>query len=313
MKQENYEDLMKRVLSGQATPKEKRALAETDTMERLMKKQWNSEKDKAMDAKTKKHIWTHIAARCGLQKKRSVLRNTRVWYAAYAMILLVMGSFWFLSEEKSVDNVIEYQDVIARKPQVLTLPDHTKIWMQAGTTIRYALTFNESREVWLKGDATFEVTEHNGYPFKVYMGNVYIEVKGTAFHINNRRDNVSKIALYSGRVDFHSVADGKVIEMKPNQRLTYGSNGKITMNGFSNIEWVHGIYKFNDMRLDSLISTVNGIYGANLKLSANVLPGILFTGSIRYDEHLKDIIEKICYVTNLRYKEDNEKITIYKH
>lgn len=314
MKEAGNEDLMKRVMSGQATPEERRKLAGTEPVERLMQRQWDKGNDKTMDAKTDLRIWAHIAARCGLQKKRSLRRDMRVWYAACAIALLLIGSYWLLKENKNTESVIEYQHVIARQPQVLTLPDHTKIWMRAGTSIRYAQTFNENREVWLKGDATFDVTKHAGHPFKVYINDVFIEVKGTAFHINNRCDNVSQIALYSGRVDFHpATGDGKVIEMKPNQRLTYRSNGKITMDGFSNIEWQHGIYKFSDMRLDTLISTVNGIYSTNLTLAADVPPGILFTGSIRYDERLEDIIGKICYVTDLKCKKDNEKITIYKH
>lgn len=312
MRQEDNEDLMKRVVSGQATPEERRELAGTDPVERLMKKQWNSADDKPMGAKTEQRIWAHIATRCGLQKKRPVRREMGVWYAACAIALLLTGSYWFMRENRSDRDRTEYHNVVAREAQVLTLPDHTKIWMQAGTSIRYAQAFNENRQVWLKGDATFEVTKHAGHPFRVYMNDAFIEVKGTTFHINNRRNNVSRIALYSGRVDFHASSE-KAIEMKPNQRLTYRSNGKITVDAFSNIEWTHGIYKFSDMRLDSLISTVNGVYDANLKLAADVSPGILFTGSIRYDERLEDIIEKICYVTDLKCKKDNEKITIYKH
>lgn len=313
MKEEGNEDLVKRVMDGQATPEERRQLAGTDPVKRIMQRQWDSGSDKTMDAKTDQRIWTHIATRCGLQKKRPVRREMRVWYAACAVALLLIGSYWFMRESKNGGDRTEYHNVVARKAQVLTLPDHTKIWMQPGTSIRYAQTFNENRRVWLKGDATFEVTKHAGHPFRVYMNDAFIEVKGTTFHVNNRRDNVSRIALYSGRVDFHTASDGKAIEMKPNQRLTYRSNGRITVDAFSNIEWMHGIYKFSDMRLDSLISTVNSIYDVNLTLAANVPPGILFTGAIRYDERLEDIIGKICYVTDLKCTEDNEKITIYKH
>lgn len=303
---------MKRVLSGQATPEERSELAGTDRVERTMKKQWNSNCNESMDRKTENRIWAHIATRCGLQQKRSVLKkDMRVWYAACAVALLVIVSFWYVREEKSIGNVIEYQEVMARQPQVLTLPDHTKIWMQTGTTIRYAQKFNENRVVRLKGDATFEVTKHAGHPFRVYMNDVFIEVKGTTFHISNRRDNVSKIALYTGRVDFHSEAGGKVIEMKPNQRLTYRSGGNITVDGFHNIEWQHGIYKFSDMRLDSLIGTLNGIYDANLRLGPDAPRNTLFTGTIRYDEQLWEVIDKICYVTDLKCKREKNELIIY--
>lgn len=313
MEQEGIEDLIEKVVSGQATPEERRKLAETDAVERLMKKQWDSNNRQPIYAETEQRMWENIVTRCGFPKKRAVLKSRHMWYAACAIALLVIGSFWLMKENKHDGNTIEYQEVIAREPRILTLPDHTKIWMQAGTSIRYAQTFNESRKVWLKGDATFEVTKHAGQPFKVYLNDVFIEVKGTTFHISNRRDNVSKVALYSGRVDFHSMTDNKVIEMKPNQRLTYRSSGSITMEGFSNIKWQHGIYKFSDMRLDSLIGTINGIYDIDVVLSAEVSRKTLFTGTIRYDERLEDVIDKICYVTDLKCKKENDKLIIYKH
>ena len=36
-----------------------------------------------------------------------------------------------------------------------------------------------------------------------------------------------------------------------------------------------------------------------------------FTGSIRYDETLDDVIEKLCFSLNLTYKKQNSKIVIY--
>ncbi|MCD8184456.1 MAG: FecR family protein [Bacteroides sp.] len=311
MKQEGDRDLIRKVLEGQATPSERIQLAETEEVEMIMKQQWDNNGYAPADTKIGKRIWKKIARQCRLDKDRPIRRKVYRWYAAGVVALLLAGGFWLAQENEKRPN-IEYLSIIADEPRTLSLPDESKVWMQPGTSIRYAQEFDNNREVWLKGDAIFEVTKQADRPFRVYIDHVFIEVKGTAFRISNQDKDVSKVTLYNGRIDFHAEKDGKFITMRPSQCLTYRSNGEITVDSANNINWQNGAYKFSNTRLDSLTSIIRGISNTEIELSAGVPGYNRFGGMIRYDERPTEIAEKICYVMDLKYKKENNRLIIYK-
>ncbi len=68
----------------------------------------------------------------------------------------------------------------------IVLADGTRVWLNAGTEFRYPVSFTENRrEVYLSGEAYFEVRQDKNKPFVVWTGEVQIEVLGTAFNVNS--------------------------------------------------------------------------------------------------------------------------------
>ena len=58
------------------------------------------------------------------------------------------------------------------------LPDSSKVWLETGCNIRYAKNFESQREVWLEGEALFDVTKRKKQHFIVHIPKAYIEVNG---------------------------------------------------------------------------------------------------------------------------------------
>lgn len=301
-------DLIKKVLSGQATLEEKKKLSETEGIDHLMKKQWDENNNEAISEETGKKIWKQIAKRCHTEQKHRLSEKSIMMYAACASVLLLISSLWFAWNNNG-NSGIEYENFYANNHCTLTLPDQSKVWMQPGSTLRYARKFNENRKVWLKGDATFDVVKKTEYPFRVYINDAFVEVKGTTFRVIDRDKNLSKVTLFSGRVIFHPLR-GNIVSMKPNQSITY-SAGKVMLQDIGNIDWQNGLYKFNDIRLDSLINIVSNLYNVNIELSKGVSSHHQFTGTIRYNELPSEVVEKICYNMNLKYKREHNKLIIY--
>lgn len=307
------EALLKKALSGKATQEERQQLLETAEIAYLMKRQWDQSSNETVKTEIGKKVWTQVANNCWNKDKKRLWVSRAVWalYAACITVILLISSIW-LPWERSGGLTEEYQNVFADTHKQLTLPDHSKVWMQPGSSVRFSKEFDKNRKVWLKGDATFEVTKQTEHPFKVYINKAFIEVKGTAFRVAEKKDNRNEITLFNGQIDFHTPINGKTVRMTPNQRITYLSDGKTVLENISHISWQNGLYKFNGMRLDSLISTVNRFCNTNIKLSPSIPNHHLFTGTIRYNELPSEIAGKICYNMNLKYKREVNSIIIYK-
>ena len=83
---------------------------------------------------------------------------------------------------------------------------------------------------------------------------------------------------------------------------------------FRNIKYKNGSLQFTNLPLKQLIETINSRYNSNIKLEGiNLKQQSAFTGKIRLEESLKDVLQKICYSLSLEMKANGNEIIIYKN
>lgn len=275
-----------------------------------MRKQWNENKNNPVDTEIGNQIWNKIENRCKKVHKRIV--PLELWYiAASVALVLIVGGLWMYSNTGRIQ-IEKYIEFTAQESRMYLLPDSSKVWMQPGSSIRFAENFKECRDVWLKGNSLFEVRKNSGSKFRVYIDKAFIEVKGTCFLIKQNNPNANEITLFNGSIEFNIESTHDKIAMKPLQELVYNPvSARTQLRRIENIEWQNGRYNFTQFNLEHLTRIMNQMYGSHITISDKVNKNCAFTGSIRYDESLEDVIDKICFSLNLRSKEMNEGILIY--
>lgn len=275
-----------------------------------MRKQWNENKNNPVDTEIGNQIWNKIENRCKKVHKRIV--PLELWYiAASVALVLIVGGLWMYSNTGRTQ-IEKYIEFTAQESRMYLLPDSSKVWMQPGSSIRFAENFKECRDVWLKGNSLFEVRKNSGSKFRVYIDKAFIEVKGTCFLIRQNNPNANEITLFNGSIEFNIESTHDKIAMKPLQELVYNPvSARTQLRRIENIEWQNGRYNFTQFNLEHLTRIMNQMYGSHITISDKVNKNCAFTGSIRYDESLEDVIDKICFSLNLRSKEMNEGILIY--
>ena len=113
--------LIKGLLAGQLTKKQRRSYADLESVDRELKIQWNESENKAIDFKIKEQIWEKVKARCVDRKRNKVLTELR-WHFAVASLalLLTIGGFWMNSIRDNIND--EFIKVIAQQNQMHVLP-----------------------------------------------------------------------------------------------------------------------------------------------------------------------------------------------
>lgn len=312
------DSLIRKVLAGKASPEEIERLTQSEMMEAKMKKQFKATKNVVDDKMAEKRIWNKINSKCQVipaSNQRFQFKHWKVVLAACITLLIVIGSALFFSTNNripaKIEDVIEYAHVYSSKSQLYLLPDSSKVWMKAGSKIRFARNFTTNREVWLEGESTFEVTKREGKTFRVYIDRAFIEVKGTVFRVESSPKQSSEVTLLSGKINLNIPASNKVIEMHPQQKITFhAESNDITLKEIGNISWDNGRYKFNDIRLDELVDAINDIYNTSIVLDKNIAQSDQFSGYMRYDEPVSKVIKKICVNMNLRVKKEGQTTII---
>ncbi len=303
-------DLIKKLLSDRLDKKGRKKLYHSNLIKKQMRKQWNENKNNPVDTEIGNQIWNKIENRCKKVHKRIV--PLELWYiAASVALVLIVGGLWMYSNTDRTQ-IEKYIEFTAQESRMYLLPDSSKVWMQPGSSIRFAENFKECRDVWLKGNSLFEVRKNSGSKFRVYIDKAFIEVKGTCFLIKQNNPNANEITLFNGSIEFNIESTHDKIAMKPLQELVYNPvSARTQLRRIENIEWQNGRYNFTQFNLEHLTRIMNQMYGSHITISDKVNKNCAFTGSIRYDESLEDVIDKICFSLNLRSKEMNEGILIY--
>ncbi|MCK7558398.1 FecR domain-containing protein [Chitinophaga sedimenti] len=150
------------------------------------------------------------------------------------------------------------------------MPDGSKVWLNAASTLRYPTTFNGTRSVELSGEAYFEIAPNAGQPFEVRNGNNTIEVLGTAFNIMAYEDEATtSTTLLSGAV---KVNGQKIL---PGQCASISrQNGQLAILDHVNTEaavaWKNGYIQFEGQDIRAAMRLISRWYDVAVEYRGDV-------------------------------------------
>lgn len=199
----------------------------------------------------------------------------------------------------------------------ITLPDGTKVWLNAGSSLKYPMSFAKNeRRVSLEGEAFFEVTKDSARPFKVLSKGQEIEVLGTAFNVNAYPDNtVIKTTLVNGKVKLsNDKRYSEAIYLLPGQQSTNSNNGKIQLANVDTAPftaWREGLFYFDETPLSDALQQIGRWYNVEVKYKGEV-PQTHFYGRIKRSKPLRDVLD-VLEEGGLRFElsKSDEKNILY--
>ena len=157
----------------------------------------------------------------------------------------------------------------------LILSDGTLVYLNAGTTLKYPVKFleGEKRQVYLQGEAYFEVTKDKAHPFIVSAGDVNVRVLGTKFNVNSYSNNDAiNTILVEGSVELfgekENLNKNNSILLSPNQiaawdKLTKSVNvSKIETKEY--VSWIKGTLEFKTRTFSEILKILERHYNISI-------------------------------------------------
>ena len=189
----------------------------------------------------------------------------------------------------------------------LILSDGTR--MNAESLLRYPTSFvGEKREVFLEGEAFFEVAKDAKHPFIVHTNRHSVEVLGTSFNISAYPDYKVYTTLAEGRIKVStakvSVVLNPVIELDNDDIVTRD------VPAYLFTSWAKGNYEFRNTSLSEIVAQLSRWYNVDIYFKNESLKDKRFAGIIFRDEELNFAIEVIERVSNVHFTREGETIYI---
>ncbi|WP_020528263.1 FecR family protein [Flexithrix dorotheae] len=253
---------------------------------------------------------------------KSVWKRRVLKYAAMLTILLVSGWIIYQTNLPQPENKkaeIAYITKSTQKGQrlELVLGDGTSIKINSESELTFPEKFiGNKREVFLKGEAFFEVKRDEKRPFIIRTENVTTRVLGTSFNINSYPgENEIQVAVVSGKVQVVSDENRKTdaVILTAEEMATYHKGKKdITKSRHDSdlTAWRDGILLIKGENFTEIIAILERWYGVEFQLKKPVVLESEFYG--RYNnENLDNILKTLSYAGGFKYKLKNKRVIIY--
>jgi transmembrane sensor len=176
----------------------------------------------------------------------------------------------------------------------LTLPDGSRVWLNAASSIKYPTIFaGQERMVEVNGEAFFEVEKDAAKPFMVKVNNSsVIEVLGTSFNVNTYDDeHLIKTTLVEGSLRVNADSDRQILKPGQQAQVQAGSSLKVVSNiNISQVmAWKNGYFDFNDADLPVMMRQLERWYDIEVVYEGKV-PDVTFKGKMDRNVQLADMV-----------------------
>jgi len=221
----------------------------------------------------------------------------------------------------------------------ITLPDGTRVWLNAGSHIQYGKGFGgESREVSLTGEAFFDVAPDAAHPFIIHTPKVDVRVLGTSFNLKSYpMDKTTEATLIRGSIEvsIRNRPSGRII-LKPNEKLVVNNDDSLLLRkaprrkelgpeslvviskptyehrsgAIIETSWVDNKLIFQDEEFSDLAKQMERWYGVSIRFDDSREEGLRFTGTFE-KETIRQALDALKLTAKFDYSVDGTEVTIH--
>lgn len=203
------------------------------------------------------------------------------------------------SQKAVADAVIQYNTLSTARgeqsPYPLILPDGTKAWLNAASSITFptAFTGNE-RRVTVTGEAYFEVVHNSNKPFRVKIKDQTIEDIGTHFNINGYDDESAiSTTLIEGSVKVYTNMASAVLIPGQQSNSSYGHIKVAQVDPDDAIAWKEGYFQFNTDNLESGMRKIARWYNVEVEYKNDAVRKQALAGTISKYSNVSQVLKKM--------------------
>jgi ferric-dicitrate binding protein FerR (iron transport regulator) len=220
----------------------------------------------------------------------------------------------------------------------ITLPDGSKVWLNGDSKITYEDFRNKTREVYLSGEAFFDVAKDKTKPFIIHTRTISLKVLGTAFNVrsyDNEKETETALVHGSVEVTLRNRPDQKIL-LKPGEKLLVKNTPVDTSLKFkkpkrdeatpiavltnmlyygtdsSSVEtsWTKNELVFNDEPLEKIALNLERWFSVQINIANESLKKVRYTATLEEDDKLEDFLEALKIAEGFHYSIKNKEVII---
>ena len=243
-------------------------------------------------------------------KQAKLLRMHR-WmrYAAVIAVILLMGGgagYWFYHNGADQQLMVAVANEGIVKEVVL--PDGTRVWLNNLATLKYPREFSEKeRNVYLEGEAYFEVTKNRHKPFTVQSDAMRVRVLGTTFNFKSDKScRVAEATLIEGEIEVKGNKEEGQIILAPGQRAELNKkSGRLTVKQVDaklDAVWHDNLIPFQKADIFTITKALERFYDVKIILSPDIRADKTYSGVLKRKSNIESVLKSLQNSIPIDYK-----------
>jgi transmembrane sensor len=288
-------------------------------------------------------ILTQVHQKMGVVKSLPKSRIAfRPWAAAASVfICLGLGAYLFLSRDTApIDPSDKEKYVVMDTMHIINnesvdkkafLPDGSTLILSSRSKLSYNTGYGISnRALMLSGKARFQVVKDTLRPFVVLANGYTTTALGTDFTVDTQSEEMVKVLLLSGKIVVKATSASAVAMedqyMKPGEELQIHVKDRsverktllqktVLPSTHANItlapqKQLPTALHFEDIPLEEVFGSIARHKNVSIKIGKIKLEGLSFTGDFSPEESIQVMLQIVCQMNGLTYREDGNTIWI---
>lgn len=338
MKEEYKKQLILSYIQGEATREEIQLLDQLIRSKHITREEineieylWNTsaeitdkklfDKEKAWNKVSESLFKQEIPPIDTKHKNKRNLSSALLKVAAAIVIIASTSIFAYLhlktAPAESKISEFSYLEKISEKGEKVyfTLADGTHVWLNGESKLTYPENFHQSlREVYLEGEAYFDVSHDTAKPFIVKTSHINIRVLGTEFNVTSYPgDEKIETVLVKGKVKVENTSDKSTLVLEPSHSATFnkkdGSIHKKPANTDIYTSWRGIKLHFENEAFEDIVIRLEKWYGVDIYVEDEKLKKQRFSGEFE-NETLEEVLQIVNYTTRITFFRTDGKIII---
>lgn len=314
------EELFHKYQQGAVTEEEKtliaRWLIKLDIYGQLTPEQLQAKRELSL-GDLKNHFFPEETPRAKTIRFPAWIRSVA---ACLFVLIAIAGIFYFKkNSHQQLFNPTAFLEIKTGKGEmkVITLTDGSKITLNNESRLKYPVAFNgKAREVFLTGEAFFEVAHDPVKPFNVHTDQLNVQVLGTSFNVKAyHEDKEQAVSVATGKVGvIATVAKIKTYMLLPGDQLAYNRYTGKFVHSITDVTmiraWQNGRFVFRNETLKNITRQLARYYNVKFIFNSKLLSARQLSLSVK-NQSIGTVMKTLSISGEFRYKTESNKITIW--
>lgn len=276
-----------------------------DTLDVQKKNQFKNE--------IKGKVWDEIINTESVEHTKRLAQKKTIWMAAAAIIILILAMRIFFTNDSSPAKELPADIVVNHhENRLIFLADGSKVVLSNGSRLNYPSSFDgkKTREVYLEGQAFFDIQHNAEKPFIVHTGNLETTVLGTAFNIKAMPDDKEiTVSVVRGKVKVSNL--NKVLGIiTPHQEIKYNKqkdNSEMkAVKDHHYLDWKSEDLLLDNVTIAEAAKVLEEEYKVTIDISSPSISSQRFTATFSRSVSLEQALKSICEFNGVQYHYDKK-------
>ncbi len=251
-----------------------------------------------------------------IKNNHSLSRKIWISIISVAAILFIVfaGDLYFTDQKHLNKSSVISRFSRVKENRLIQLPDGSTVIVSPGSKLNYPSSFDglAKREVYLDGQAYFDVKHNPSKPFIIYTGKLKTVVLGTAFEINAWSDESDiRVTVSRGKVKIQDENNRVLKIISPNQQITYNTLNENIIQKEVNLPeylaWKDHDLLLSDVTISEASALLEDRFQVKILIGDDHLKSKRFTTTVLKEERIETILNSIAEFNDAKYTYDIDK------